>query len=218
MSANPPSASPAETRQLILQAAGEVFAEAGFRNATVRAICQRAGANIAAVNYHFGDKERLYIAVLRFAQEYAHGKYPSDLGLKPGAAPAARLRAFIRSFLFRLFDQGPVAWHANLMAREMVEPTSALDLVVAEKIRPQAVQLREIVTALLGRSATPQVVRLCACSVVSQCLFYLHCRSVIQRLFPEQAYDARDLEVLADHITRFSMAALKELARRKAKA
>ena len=47
------------TRQRVLEAAGEVFAERGFRAATVREICQRAKANLAAVNYHFGDKERL---------------------------------------------------------------------------------------------------------------------------------------------------------------
>ena len=59
-----------ETRNRLLNAAGEVFAEKGFKSATVRAICDRAGANIAAVNYHFGDKEHLYSEVLRFAHAY----------------------------------------------------------------------------------------------------------------------------------------------------
>ena len=44
-----PASSPAATRDALLRATGEVFAEAGYRAATVRAICQRAGANIAAV-------------------------------------------------------------------------------------------------------------------------------------------------------------------------
>ena len=50
-----------DTKERLMEVAGQVFAEKGFRDATVREICQRAGANLAAVNYHFGDKERLYI-------------------------------------------------------------------------------------------------------------------------------------------------------------
>src|SRR3954470_6955933 len=90
---------PIETRQRILEAAGEVFAEQGFRSATVRDICQRAGANVAAVNYHFGDKAKLYEAVLEQALRTAVGRYPPDYGLTKGADAEARLRAFIHSFL-----------------------------------------------------------------------------------------------------------------------
>ena len=52
------------TRERIADAAGEIFAERGFDGTTVRDICQRAGANIAAVNYYFGDKQRLYLEAL----------------------------------------------------------------------------------------------------------------------------------------------------------
>src|SRR4030095_12192205 len=69
-----------ETRQRLLEAAGEVFAARGFRAATVREICQRAQANLAAVNYHFGDKERLYAAVLQYTFHCAE-PFPLDLGL-----------------------------------------------------------------------------------------------------------------------------------------
>ncbi len=53
-------------RERIVDAAGELFAERGFDGTTVRDICQAADANVAAVNYYFGDKQRLYVeAVVR---------------------------------------------------------------------------------------------------------------------------------------------------------
>lgn len=204
-----------ETRQRLLAAAGEVFAEHGFRAATVRDLCQRANVNIAAVNYHFGDKERLYAAVLRYTHHYAVEKYPSDLGLQADATAAQRLHAYIRSFLLRILDEGRPAWHGKLMAREMIEPTSALDTWIEEDIRPRAEQLQAIVRDLLGRHVGADHVRLCAMSVVSQCVFHHHARPVIARLFPRQTYTLKDIERLADHITRFSLAALTSVAHEK---
>src|SRR5216683_3872831 len=90
---------PAETRERLLEAAGAVFSESGFRNATVRDIVTRAGANIAAVNYHFGDKEGLYSAVLEHSAQAALHQYPPHGGLAPDAAAGEQLRAFIRAFL-----------------------------------------------------------------------------------------------------------------------
>src|SRR5215467_15800121 len=54
-----------QTRARLIDAAGEMFAELGFHHTTVRQISKRAGANIAAVNYHFGDKTGLYTEVVR---------------------------------------------------------------------------------------------------------------------------------------------------------
>jgi AcrR family transcriptional regulator len=48
------------TRDKLLDVAGRIFADRGYRAATIREICVAAGANVAAVNYHFGDKLGLY--------------------------------------------------------------------------------------------------------------------------------------------------------------
>ena len=93
----------------------------------------------------------------------------------------------------------------------MIEPTAALDSLVEERMRPMADQLRGIVADILGCSPDDDEVRLCGFSVVSQCVFYHHCRPVVSRLFPEQRLDAAAIERLADHITRFSLAAMKHL-------
>ncbi len=126
-----------ETRKRLMDIAGEVFAEHGFRNATVRDICQRAGANVASVNYHFGDKEKLYAEVIRDAHLCASKKYPVDMGLSPKAKGPERLHAFVRSFLFKIFDEGRPAWHGKLIAREIAEPTPALEGMVDEGVRAQ---------------------------------------------------------------------------------
>jgi AcrR family transcriptional regulator len=175
-----PNNDPLATRQRLLDTAGEVFAAAGFRNATVRDICAKAGANIAAVNYHFGGKEGLYAEVLRHAHASAFEKYPPDMGLKPGATPRQRLHAFVRSFLLRVLDDGRPAWHGKLMVREIADPTSALEAIVRDGIRPHFATLRGIVADLLGPklAADPERVRFAAWSVVGQCLFYFVGRPV----------------------------------------
>ncbi len=202
------SPGPLETSRQLLEAAAEVFARQGYRATTVREICRAAGANVAAVNYHFGGKEELYSAVLKQAHQCAYEKYPTDLGLRPGATAEQRLAAFVRAFLLRIFGEGRSAWHGKLMAREMIEPTHALDELVAERIRPLAKQLGEIVGALVGRPAGDQRVRMACLSIVGQCLFYHHCRPVISRLFPDEVFGVAEVDRLADHITRFSLAAL----------
>ena len=200
-----------ETRQRLLEAAGEVFAERGFRMATVRDICQRAKANLAAVNYHFGDKERLYAAVLQYTFHGAE-QYALDLGLGAEATAEERLRAFIRAHLFSLLNEGRPAWHRKLIAREMAEPTQALDAVVDQMIRPEAELLMAIVRDVLGHDASPQRVWQCTASIIGQCLFYHHARPVILRLDPEQTFTPEAIEQLVDHITQFSLAALRQLA------
>ena len=96
----------------------------------------------------------------------------------------------------------------------MIDPTSALDAIVVERIRPQAQHLGAIVRELIGGEADPETVRLCSFSLVSQCLFYHHCQPVVSRLFPEQKFSTEQVEKLADHITSFSLAAIKACSRR----
>ncbi|WP_255211011.1 TetR/AcrR family transcriptional regulator [Methylogaea oryzae] len=90
------------TRDRLLRAAGQVFAEKGFREATVREICRHAEVNVAAVNYHFRGKEALYGEALAYAYREADARYP--LALAEGSAEE-RLRHYIGNFLRRLLDQ-----------------------------------------------------------------------------------------------------------------
>lgn len=213
LSTSPTSSARMETRQRLLAAAGEVFAECGFKNTTIREICRRAQANLAAVNYHFGDKEGLYAAVMKYAFACALEKYP--LTQKEGEEmPAAdRLHAFIRYLLLSIFEKGPPAWLGKIMAREMIEPTRALDDLVESIIYPMSQKLGAIVRELLGGQVPDDLVHRCQMSIIGQCLHYRNAQPVIQRLLPGYQYLPEDIVMMADHITRFSLGGLHGLAK-----
>lgn len=196
------------TRTRLLQAGGEIFAQYGFRGATVRRIARRAHANVAAVNYYFAGKEGLYLAVLEHTFAVAKSKYPPDLGLGAEAGAPERLHAFVSSFLLQLLDEGRPAWHGRLMVREIADPSPVLHRVVDEMIRPLYQQLLEIVSRLTGPGAGDEAVRLAAMSIMGQCLFYRNSRPVVSRLH-QGAYDAGRIREIADHITAFSLRGLK---------
>lgn len=201
----------AATRRALLDAAADVFAGVGFRQATIRDICRQAGANVAAVNYHFGDKETLYAEVLTEQSRLAmqlHPPPPND----PAVPAEVRLEQFVRSFLQRVLSAELSARHGRMMAREMVDPTRALDRLVRESIRPNAMQLSAILRDLVGDNVPEERLRLAGMSIVGQILFYCHCQPVVKRLFPDSPYDAGQLERLTRHITEFSLAALRGLA------
>lgn len=205
-----------ETRERLLDAAGEVFAEHGFKGATVRDICARAGANVAAVNYYYRDKEGLYTTCLAQWARNALEKFPPLLGLAPDAPAEDRLAAFIRSFLLRLLDNSRYAWHGKLMSREMFEPTGALDRMVEEMVRPLSQMLGGILRELLGPAgAEDELVGRSVFSVVGQCLFYHFAQPVVRRLhgLPEH-YSASEIDAIARHVTRFTLSALRDLRRR----
>jgi len=199
----------AATRNRLLEAAAEVFAEDGFRAATIQRICTRAEANIAAAHYHFGDKAGLYTAVFEYAEQKAGARaWLEDDG--HGIPADARLRTHVTSFLTRLLDPTRPAWFARLLAREMIDPTPALDGLVRRRMRANHEHLAAIVRDLLGPAATPETIRLCTLSVVSQCTFYRNSAAIVARLYPELV-PAKEVARIADHITQFSLAAMQRM-------
>ena len=201
------------TKQRLLEVAAEVYAEKGYRNVRVREICERAGANIAAVNYHFGDKQQLYDEVLRYAFFNVAGDDPTKLDLGgEGADPPERLRGFIRMMVGQFLMEGRSALYTKLVARELVDPTHALDRVIEEGMRPQIDALFPIIRDLLGNRADEQLVRRCTGSILAQCIFYYFGRQVILQIPLEEKLGPEQIDALTDHVTRFSLAALERLA------
>lgn len=195
------------TRARLLEAAAEVFAEQGYRHAKIRDICTKANANVASVNYHFRDKEQLYMAVIEYVLQQAQPQAP-HLSLNPGDPPEEQLRSFIHAFVTSLLTPNYPEMHARLVAHETIDPTPALDMVVEKLVRPLSDALDRIVGQLLGAAAVPDLVELCSVSIISQCTLYHNSREILKRLNPQRKYDSTAVAQLSEHITRFSLAGL----------
>lgn len=210
-----------QTRSRLLNAAREVFSQNGFQGATVREICRRAETNVAAVNYHFGSKDGLLAEALNFAQL----KALQVANIKADACPEARLRLFIRDFMRMLLDETTPSSQCRMMARELADPTPALDKIVREAIAPLHKFLGELVREILdnntgdnnagGDKADETELRRCVHSIFGQCLFYRHSHPVLQRLHPKLRYDGKEIEAIATHIADFSLAGINSISKSK---
>ena len=188
-----------------MDVAGELFAEQGFRQTSIRDICAHANVNLSAVNYHFRDKEGLYEAILLRSLGQCQCLYP----IVETEGPAEiRLAGFVRMFLLRILGSGQPTWHGKLMAAEMANPTNALNKLVEQAARPTHEILLGIVRDLMSASSNSSHVETVASSILGQCLFYRHARPVIELLGVSIPQTEAEIETLAHHITQFSLAGL----------
>lgn len=204
-------------KERLLEAAQEVFAERGYAAASVRDICGQAGVNIAAVNYYFGDKERLYVeAVVR-----AH-RWRLDQAQLPDwdadTTPQAKLGDFIATFFRRIFGGPDDTWRTRLVMREIMQPSAACAEIAQSNIRPQFEILLSILRELLPADTSDEDLHLTAFSVVGQCLFYHVASPIIRNLVDESEYATYDVDKLAEHVTAFTLASLDAKAARSARA
>ena len=208
------------TRERLLLIGMEVFAKQGFANASIRQICARAEANPAAINYHFGDKERFYAEVLATCHQRAWRRRPIPR-LADFDRPETALQAWIRWFLELLTvdGAGPLG---RLMAREMADPSRAIDELIRRSMAPMMTTLLEIMTALMPNDDT-ETRQLCQQSIVGQCLFYRHAQPMFESigrlrtagLLPTDGpvpLAEVGLDRLADHIASFSLAGVRPSA------
>jgi AcrR family transcriptional regulator len=201
-----------ETRANLLDAAAKVFADKGFRAATVVEICNVAGTNVASVNYYFGSKEELYVKAWDRSFELSVKKYPIDGGVPSDAPVEERLRGHIRAAVARSSD--PESLDLDITHQEMASPTGLLQDIMHESIQPLRETTTQLVRELMGEDATEQQVELCHMSIISQCFGPLmrksEWRGLGKEFYPCKKGNAEiDLEAVADHVFEFSLAGIR---------
>ena len=200
------------TKARLLHAGRNVFAQHGLKNATVRDICTLADANVASVNYHFGGKEKLYVAVLQDYIERQNKKYPRDYNVTTAHPPQERLRAYVRSFLLQtLGDELPENERlGKLLTQEFIEPSKHFGEIFERFCRPTHNLLLDIVRKLLPGESESTVSR-CASSIIGQCVLFDFAKEAITRMNPELTLKASNIENCTDFIMQFSLGGIESI-------
>jgi AcrR family transcriptional regulator len=122
------SPAPFSTKDRILGAAEELFAQYGFSGTSLRQVTSRADVNIAAVNYHFGSKENLVNEVFRRRMDEMSGKRLSALKAAVDGAAGLEtiLAAFVEPALAMAQDRHGGASFMRVIARAYAEKNDAL--------------------------------------------------------------------------------------------
>jgi TetR/AcrR family transcriptional regulator, regulator of cefoperazone and chloramphenicol sensitivity len=195
-----------ETKQKLLDVACHVFAEKGFREAKITEICRRAGANVAAVNYYFGDKESLYVAAWRQAIEQF---ITSDTIPPEHLPPTERLRLAIHRIIQKTLiadEEGGYFRRIELM--ELANPTGLIDETWNELIAPRKQEMQRIVRDVAGPAVSEDAVKLCTMTISNQCRGFILMQKSRLETFDDEAFTPERVKQIAEHIANFSIAGI----------
>lgn len=201
---------PIKTRTRLLHAAVKIFSEQGFQEATIAEICELAQTNIASVNYHFRDKENLYLEAWRHAFNNELKIHPPE-GDVPSDAPAElRLAGRIKSLILRIADDNSYSF--AIINKEMTQPTRLLSEILEKEIDPQRQKMLSLIRECLGQKAAETQILLCHASILGQCFHLLKMKHLQKHMqFPFQLPELTDAEAYAQHVIDFSLAGIRTI-------
>jgi len=199
-----------KTRNRLLTTASRIFAEKGFQETTIAEICEQAETNIASVNYHFRDKETLYLESWRFAFNQELKLYPPEGALASSATAEQRLAIRIRSIINRVADDKSYSF--AIINKEMAQPTRLLSDILEKEINPQRLQMFELLKECLGQSASDKQIHYCHTSIMGQCFQLLRLKHMQNaRHSHNHPNYLSDIQDFADHVVLFSLAGIQAI-------
>jgi TetR/AcrR family transcriptional regulator, regulator of cefoperazone and chloramphenicol sensitivity len=177
------------TRQRLLDAAIELFAELGYERASTRAIARHAGVSLPALQYYFGGKDGLYRACAEYITEDVRSRL-GPAGERVRLALGRRdltqaellelLRAVVEPFLEGLATERPESW-ALFFARVQGEHSVAFEAIFQQIGERLLATVMEIVSRILARPASSPEVAIRAVVIVGQLTLVRRARPIMLR-------------------------------------
>jgi len=204
-----------QIREHLLDVAEGLFCEKGFAGTSVRDITSRARCNVAAVNYHFGGKEKLYYEVF-----YRHMHTLRDIRIASIKRVMSQgegevtleqlLHAFAMAFIELLLDKSKGRRFMKLMVREMLDPYLPKKMFVEEVGRPTLSALGEAMAKTcpgLGQKETVMSIL----SVIGQLIHTIYL-SEIFNAEEDLGLQMPNLAEMVEHIVAFSAGGILAVA------
>jgi TetR/AcrR family transcriptional regulator, regulator of cefoperazone and chloramphenicol sensitivity len=199
-----------ETRLRLLNAACELFAQKGYRDAKVADICRQAGANVASVNYYFGGKAELYVEAWKyFLQNFEEPAFSESAPV----SPEDRLRQYIQTLMQNFTAQGKMGQFSRLYLMELVNPTGLIHDAWHEMIEPRRQKLQGMIRDIIGPEAEDIRILFCEMSIINQCKALVTIKSSDLEYMLGQPLSPALTKRLADHIADFSLAGIEAMGR-----
>jgi TetR/AcrR family transcriptional regulator, regulator of cefoperazone and chloramphenicol sensitivity len=187
-----PSAPPRgdDTRQRLVTAAIDVFGRHGFEGASTRMLSAAAAVNQAAIPYHFGSKEGLYIACaehiaarFRSMAEPVLGPLETRIATEAPLTQEearARLAELLETVAGVLVREESAPW-ARFVIREQMEPTEAFERLYGGIMRPVLAAASALVGRILGEVPDSHRVRMRAMGLIGQLVALRAARAAVLR-------------------------------------
>ncbi len=195
----------------ILYEAEALFAERGFYAVTVREITKAARCNLAAVNYHFGNKQNLYMEVFRCLwkprAKRILTRFEGVLGDQKEISLQGIVQAVAEAFIKGPLSDGERLRHFQLMVREMARPTDAFEMVIGDVIGPFQRKLADLIRPFMTRDMEREALLLHIQGIIAMVIHFNFARNPVMRITGRQ-YDDRFKDELVDHVVQFSLSGL----------
>ncbi|MCD4750843.1 MAG: CerR family C-terminal domain-containing protein [Thermoanaerobaculales bacterium] len=204
----------AETRERILRSSERLFSEKGYDGTSIRDITAEAECNVAAVNYHFGGKDNLYVETFRRLLIDLRDRRISSMrrDMSNVADPTLEhfLESFVNAFLEPLVDGSRGRLLLSFFANEMTGAHLPPGLFLDEFIRPMVLVTTEGLDRT-GPPLDPMTARMCMMSIVGQLLHTLKALPYFSN--PEGPHMVpTNLGDHIQHVVRFSAGGIRACA------
>ena len=206
-----------DTKDRLLEAALHLFAERGFDGVSTRQLATEAGANIAAIAYHFGGKKELYHALLaRIVEETAPRFDPIVDSLQSGLAAAGTNRdaigrvatAFVRQLVHGFLGDERMRLRAGVTLREHAHPSEAFPILYAGRLEPMQKAVSSLVAAATRTPEDAAETMIRAQAIIGQIIIFVIGREVVFRRLDWTSYTPERIDLVSETVTASVLASL----------